>query len=67
MRFSKQQLISQRNTNGILTDYKDSTDPKYIGPGVWNTIHKQAYSAKTPNQQKQFIIFILTQTRLKKR
>jgi len=58
MNFSKQQLISEKNSTGILVDYKDSTDPKYIGPGVWNTIHKQAYLARTPNQQKQFIVFM---------
>jgi len=58
MKFSKQQLINEKNANGILSDYKDNTDPKYIGPGVWYTIHKQSYLAKTPAQQKQFIIFM---------
>lgn len=58
MKFSKQQLVSEKNATGILGNYKDSTDPKYIGPGVWNTIHKQAYLAKTPIQQQQFVIFM---------
>lgn len=58
MNFSKQQLISEKNATGILSNYKDSTDPKYIGPGVWNTIHKQAYLAQTPSKQQQFIIFM---------
>jgi hypothetical protein len=58
MNFSKQQLISEKNATGILSNYKDSTDPKYIGPGVWNTIHKQAYLAQTPVRQQQFIIFM---------
>lgn len=58
MNFYRQQLISEKNATGILTDYKDSTDPKYIGPGAWNNIHKQSYLARTPNQQQQFIIFM---------
>jgi hypothetical protein len=58
MNFSKRQLVAEKNTIGILSDYKDSTDPKYIGPGVWNTIHKQAYLAQTPARQQQFIIFM---------
>jgi len=58
MKFSKQQLISEKNATGVIANYKDNTDPKYIGPGVWNTIHKQAYLAKTPIQQQQFIIFM---------
>jgi hypothetical protein len=58
MRFSKQQLDSEKDATGLITDYKDSTDPKYIGPGVWNTIHRQAYGANTPSKQQQFIIFM---------
>ena len=58
MKFSKQQLISEKNATGILSNYKDSTDPKYIGPGVWNTIHRQSYLAQTPIKQQQFIIFM---------
>lgn len=58
MNFTKQQLLADKNANGMLSDYKDSTDPKYIGPGVWNNIHKQAYLAQTPARQQQFIIFM---------
>lgn len=39
-------------------DFKDHTDPKYIGPGTWNTIHRYAYKSRLPSEQKNFIIFM---------
>lgn len=35
-------------------EFKDHTDPEYVGPGTWNTIHRLAYVAKTKEQQKCF-------------
>ena len=58
MRFSKQQLVLEKNATGVIADYKSNTDPKYVGPGIWYEIHKQAYNAKTPQQQNQFVIFM---------
>lgn len=58
MRFSKQQLVDEKKAIGIISDYKNNTDPKYVGPGIWYEIHKQAYNARTPQQQNQFVIFM---------
>ena len=37
------------------TEFKDHTDPEYVGPGTWNSIHRMAFSAKTKEQQNCFI------------
>ena len=48
-------LVAEPGATAILSDYKDSTDPKYIGPGTWNVIHREAYKARTSPQQLKFI------------
>jgi len=40
------------------SEFKDNTDPKYIGPGTWNTIHRYAYKSRLPSEQKNFINFM---------
>jgi hypothetical protein len=51
-------LLSEPGATGILSDYKDHTDPKYIGPGTWNVLHKRAFKARTHEQQLEFIEFM---------
>lgn len=51
-------LEEEIGASGILTDYKDHTDPAYIGPGTWNVIHRYAFKAVTPATQKSFIEFM---------
>lgn len=48
-------LIHEPGASGILSDYKDYTDPKYTGPGTWNVIHRTAFNAQTHDQQLEFI------------
>jgi hypothetical protein len=48
-------LTKEPGATGILSDYQDHTDPKYIGPGTWNVIHRRAFKARDHKQQ---IIFI---------
>ena len=48
-------LLAEPGANGILSDYQDHTDPKYIGPGTWNLIHRRAFKAQTHEQQLAFI------------
>jgi len=55
---SQKELLSEKGATGILSDYKDNTDPKYIGPGIWNIIHQRAYSARTNQQQLSYISFM---------
>lgn len=48
-------LIKEPGATGIISDYKDYTDPKYVGPGTWNVIHRTAFNAQTHQLQLQFI------------
>lgn len=50
-----EEIIKFNNGTGVIKDYKDSTDPKYIGPGTWNVIHRTAFAAKTHKLQICFI------------
>lgn len=52
------QLSNLAGVNGTIANYKDSTDPSYIGPGYWILIHKRAYDADTVEKQLQFIEFV---------
>ena len=51
-------LENEKDAKGILSDYKDHTDPKYVGPGTWNVIHRRAYNATTTKLQIIFIEFM---------
>jgi hypothetical protein len=51
-------LTTEPGAIGILSDFKDHTDPKYIGPGTWNVIHRRAFKARTHDQQIIFIDFM---------
>jgi len=48
-------LENEPGATGIKSDYKDNTDPAYIGPGIWDFIHRTAFNAKTVEEQKSFI------------
>lgn len=58
MLINKKELNAEADATGVLSNYKDNTDPKYIGPGVWSVIHRQAFSSQTIDQQNYCIIFI---------
>lgn len=49
------QLLKLEGVTGTRADYKDSTDPRYIGPGYWTLIHKRAYDANTIDKQVEFV------------
>lgn len=49
------ELLAEPDANGVISDYKDHTDPKYSGPGTWNVIHRLAYKAQTIELQNKFI------------
>lgn len=51
-------LISEPNAIALLSSFKDNTDPKYIGPGTWNVIHRRAAKATMRQEQLQFISFM---------
>lgn len=47
--------VSSLAGTALRSDYKDSTDPAYVGPGHWNIIHRLAWLARTMEKQKEFI------------
>jgi hypothetical protein len=51
-------LLKEPGATGILSNYSDHTDPKYIGPGTWNVIHRIAFISRTHDQQLRFIILM---------
>ena len=55
---SYKQLTSNPKLTGQKADYKDHTDPKYIGPGKWHTIHQLAWKAQTPDGKRMFKTFM---------
>ena len=50
-----QDLKNEPNAVATMDDFKDPTNPKYIGPGTWNTIHRLGVWATTPERQLIFI------------
>lgn len=39
----------------LIDEFSDHTDPKYVGPGTWNVIHRVAFLARTKDEQLEFI------------
>ena len=56
---SHRQLINIPGAIGQKTDYKDRTDPKYIGPGKWDSIHQLAWEAQTAEGKRIFKTFMI--------
>lgn len=52
-------LIKDKSATALLADFKDITDPTYVGPGYWHVIHKKARNAKTPKDENEFINFMI--------
>lgn len=52
------ELAREPGATATLSDYKDTTDPKYVGPGAWNTIHRMAFNAQNSTSQFAFISFM---------
>lgn len=49
------ELQDEPGATALINDFKDHTDPKYIGPGTWNLIHRLAFKARTHEQQLEYI------------
>jgi hypothetical protein len=43
------------SAQALLSAFRDSDDPKYVGPGTWNVIHRLAFLANTPTKQQEFV------------
>lgn len=50
-----EQLRKEFDIKDNLNDFKDFTDPKNVGPGTWNVIHRISYAANTDDKQQKFI------------
>lgn len=53
-----QRWLNNPDAKGVLGDYKDLTDPTYVGPGTWAIIHKKAFMARSREEQLEFIRFV---------
>lgn len=51
-------LIEEPGTTGTRSDYREHTDPEYIGPGTWNLLHRISFKARSHEQQVNFIKFM---------
>ena len=51
-------LEREPGATALLDQFKDYTDPEYVGPGVWNIIHRRAWLAQTVESQRSFIEFM---------
>jgi hypothetical protein len=52
-------LKKEPGATALLDQFKDHTDPNYVGPGSWNIIHRRAWMARTPQTQKEFMEFMV--------
>lgn len=48
-------IVKEHGEQNEMSYYKDITNPKYVGPGVWYVIHSIAYYANTLADQKNAI------------
>lgn len=51
-------LDNEPGADAVLSQFKDSTDPEYIGPGTWNVIHRIAFKSSSRSEQLAFIKFM---------
>lgn len=49
------------NGKGKIADYPDVSNPKYVGPGKWHSIHVYAFASRTVEEQKQFVKYMKLQ------
>ena len=52
------QLQHEPLATATIGQFKDNTNPEYVGPGSWDIIHKRALKARAPDKQKEYIEFI---------
>ncbi len=51
-------LRKEPKATANFLQFKDRTDPKYIGPGEWNRLHSKSFKATTHNEQLKFIEYV---------
>lgn len=52
------ELEAEPGAIALINEFRDNTDPKYIGPGTWNVIHRRAFKSTTHSDQLSFIEFM---------
>lgn len=45
-------------TAATILDFKDITNPDYVGPGTWHVLHSRAYQATTQDEQQVYCQFV---------
>ena len=51
-------INNDKSATSTIENFKDRTDPSYVGPGTWDVIHKKAFKSWSNDDQEQFCIFI---------
>jgi len=55
MHLDLRNMLKDPQAKGVASDFKDHTDPEYVGPGTWNSIHRLAFKARTKHLQQNFV------------
>lgn len=45
----------KNEAHATLDDFKDHVDPRYIGPGIWHSLHLAAKNAVSKTKQQHFV------------
>ena len=53
-------LQNEPGATATSSQFKDHTNPEYVGPGTWYMLTKKAYNADTRDKQLQFIQLMKT-------
>jgi hypothetical protein len=48
-------LRNERGATAVKSQFKDNTDPAYVGPGIWFRLHSKSFQANTSNLQIEMI------------
>lgn len=46
------------SAQATIDDFKDRTDPTYVGPGTWDLMHKKAFKVWSKQAQEDFCEFV---------
>ena len=51
-------IINDPLATATKKSFKDITNPEYVGPGAWVTLHKQSFLAREKPEQNEFIKYM---------
>lgn len=48
-------LRADKRANAVKSQFKDNTDPAYVGPGIWFQLHSRSFRANDRDKQLEMI------------